>query len=159
MMVCLLEDWFWLLRRRVASEYHNPGAVPLCPSGYHIHHSDMSSECTFWGSHIKDSLKQTGEICLDVLKSQWSPAWTISAACTAVRALLESPEPDSPLNVDAGTIFVDWRSHSSKPFKVRWSRGLRLLGEDVYTPTRNIGCDQSLKPRHLKRWKLPIRGH
>lgn len=37
-----------------------------------------------------------------MLKSQWSPAWTISTACTAVRALLESPEPDSPLNIDAG---------------------------------------------------------
>ena len=45
---------------------------------------------------------QTGEICLDVLRNQWSPAWTISTACTAVRALLESPEPDSPLNIDAG---------------------------------------------------------
>jgi len=47
---------------------------------------------------------QTGEICLDVLKGQWSPAWTISTACTAVRALLESPEPDSPLNVDAANL-------------------------------------------------------
>jgi len=45
---------------------------------------------------------KTGEICLDVLRNQWSPAWTISTACTAVRALLESPEPDSPLNIDAG---------------------------------------------------------
>jgi peroxin-4 len=46
----------------------------------------------------------TGEICLDVLKNQWSPAWTISTACTAVRALLESPEPDSPLNIDAANL-------------------------------------------------------
>ena len=47
-------------------------------------------------------LYETGEICLDVLRTQWSPAWTISTACTAVQALLESPEPDSPLNIDAG---------------------------------------------------------
>lgn len=45
---------------------------------------------------------QTGEICLDVLSSQWSPAWNLSSACTAVIALLDDPEPDSPLNVDAG---------------------------------------------------------
>lgn len=45
---------------------------------------------------------KTGEICLDVLGSQWSPAWTLSSALTAVIALLDSPEPDSPLNVDAG---------------------------------------------------------
>lgn len=45
---------------------------------------------------------KTGEICLDVLGAQWSPAWTLSSALTAVIALLDAPEPDSPLNVDAG---------------------------------------------------------
>lgn len=47
---------------------------------------------------------QTGEICLDVLQSQWSPAWTLHSACTAVLALLDAPEPDSPLNVDAANL-------------------------------------------------------
>lgn len=45
---------------------------------------------------------QTGEICLDVLKDQWSPVWTLASACLAVQALLAAPEPSSPLNVDAG---------------------------------------------------------
>ncbi len=45
-----------------------------------------------------------GEICLDVLKEQWTPAWGLSSACTAVLALLDAPEPDSPLNVDAATL-------------------------------------------------------
>lgn len=48
--------------------------------------------------------RKTGEICLDVLGSQWSPVWTLSSALTAVIALLDSPEPDSPLNVDAGEL-------------------------------------------------------
>ncbi|PKI85213.1 E2 ubiquitin-conjugating enzyme [Malassezia vespertilionis] len=48
---------------------------------------------------------KTGEICLDVLQSQWSPAWTLHSACTAVLALLDVPEPDSPLNVDAANLF------------------------------------------------------
>ena len=46
----------------------------------------------------------SGEICLDILKSEWSPAWTLSSACTAIRALLSAPNPDSPLNCDAGNI-------------------------------------------------------
>lgn len=47
---------------------------------------------------------QTGEICLDVLKTDWSPAWTLASALLAVQSLLASPEPSSPLNVDAGAL-------------------------------------------------------
>ncbi|WFD01802.1 E2 ubiquitin-conjugating enzyme [Malassezia obtusa] len=47
---------------------------------------------------------KSGEICLDVLQSQWSPAWTLQSACTAILALMDVPEPDSPLNVDAANL-------------------------------------------------------
>jgi peroxin-4 len=56
-----------------------------------------------------------GEICLDVLQNQWTPAWTLSSACTAITALLDAPEPDSPLNVDAATLYrtADHRAYRS----------------------------------------------
>lgn len=48
----------------------------------------------------------TGEICLDLLSpTSWSPAWRLQSCLTAVLALLEDPEPDSPLNVDAAAVF------------------------------------------------------
>ena len=46
----------------------------------------------------------SGEICLDILKQEWSPAWTLSSACTAIRALLSAPNPDRPLNCAAGNV-------------------------------------------------------
>ncbi|KAJ2476215.1 E2 ubiquitin-protein ligase peroxin 4 [Coemansia sp. RSA 2131] len=47
---------------------------------------------------------ETGEICLDILKTQWSPAWTLTSTCLAIHVLLASPEPGSPLNCDAANL-------------------------------------------------------
>ena len=42
------------------------------------------------------------QVCLDILKSAWSPVWNLSSLCRAICALLAHPEPSSPLNCDAG---------------------------------------------------------
>ena len=47
---------------------------------------------------------QSGEICVDILKSSWTPAWTLNSVCRAIISLLSHPEADSPLNCDAGNL-------------------------------------------------------
>ncbi|BAM79538.1 similar to ubiquitin conjugating enzyme E2 [Cyanidioschyzon merolae strain 10D] len=47
---------------------------------------------------------RTGEVCLDILQSAWSPAWSLASCLRAIQLLLSEPEPSSPLNCDAGNL-------------------------------------------------------
>ncbi|PWN35300.1 ubiquitin-conjugating enzyme [Meira miltonrushii] len=76
--------------------------VITVPASYPTKPPSMRFVTRLWHPNVS---WKTGEICLDVLSSQWSPAWNLSSALTAVIALLDAPEPDSPLNVDAATVF------------------------------------------------------
>jgi peroxin-4 len=59
----------------------------------------MLTKCFHPNIHFK-----TGEICLDILKTAWTPAWTLTAVCRAIIALLHDYVADSPLNCDAGNL-------------------------------------------------------
>ncbi|KEG00299.1 ubiquitin-conjugating enzyme E2, putative [Plasmodium vinckei vinckei] len=56
----------------------------------------------------------TGALCMDILKTNWSPAWTIQSLCRAILFLLNEPNAESPLNCDAGNLI---RSGDVKGFK------------------------------------------
>ena len=53
----------------------------------------MKFETKVWHPNISS---QTGAICLDILKNEWTPALTIRTALISLQALLCAPEPDDP---------------------------------------------------------------
>lgn len=80
---------------RVGGQWHLtisvPAAYPNNPPEVHF----QTPIC-----HPNVSFK-TGEICLDLLKTSWTPAYGIVSTLEAVQQLLSAGgEPDSPLNLD-----------------------------------------------------------
>ncbi|XP_057972591.1 ubiquitin-conjugating enzyme E2 27 [Malania oleifera] len=63
------------------------------PDGYPFEPPKMQFATKVWHPNISS---QSGAICLDILKDQWSPALTLKTALLSIQALLSSPEPDDP---------------------------------------------------------------
>ncbi|RVX18048.1 hypothetical protein VitviT2T_025615 [Vitis vinifera] len=65
----------------------------VLPDGYPFEPPRMQFATKVWHPNISS---QSGAICLDILKDQWSPALTLKTALLSVQALLSAPQPDDP---------------------------------------------------------------
>ena len=79
---------------RFSLEIHVPSSYPMTPPSIKFR-TPICHPNVHW---------RTGEVCVDILKTAWSPAWGLVSALQAIQALLSDPEPDSPLNCDAGNL-------------------------------------------------------
>ena len=58
-----------------------------------------------------------GNICIDILKDQWSPIYDIKSILTSIQSLLTDPNPSSPANVEAAKLYNDYIQEYHKKVK------------------------------------------
>ncbi|ARF09360.1 ubiquitin-conjugating enzyme E2 [Catovirus CTV1] len=63
------------------------------------------------------NVSSSGEICLDILKDQWSPALSVSKVLLSICSLLSDPNANDPLNGEVASIYKNNKSDFEK--KVR----------------------------------------
>ncbi|KAK7755274.1 E2 ubiquitin-protein ligase peroxin 4 [Diatrype stigma] len=116
------EEGRWLLRITIPPTY--PLQPPRIAFATPVVHANVALE--------------TGEICLDLLNSSdsgsgktsaWTPAYSVLECVRAVRMLLASPEPDSPLNVDAAALLRAGDAMGARRLVEFWCRDFRYDGE------------------------------
>lgn len=73
------------------------------PTDYPFGPPKMKFITKVWHPNVSS---QTGAICLDILKDQWSPALTIKTAMLSLQALLCSPEPNDPQDAQVANMYL-----------------------------------------------------
>lgn len=99
-------EWIGFIKGPVGTPYEDGHFfLDICiPSDYPYNPPKIKFSTKIWHPNISS---QTGAICLDVLKTEWSPALTIRTALLSIQALLSDPQPDDPQDAEVAKMYKE----------------------------------------------------
>jgi len=80
------------------------------PENYPFASPKVDFTNNIWHPNVGNS----GNICLDILKEQWTPALKLSAVLLSISSLLNEPNPASALNSEAGRQYTSNRDEYNR---------------------------------------------
>lgn len=110
----------------------------------------MKFETKIWHPNISS---QTGAICLDILKDEWSPALTIRTALLSLQALLCSPEPDDPQDAVVASQYKNNReafNQTARNWTQEHAKDPQIIYEEKVKRLCEMGFEQEIVREALK---------
>lgn len=74
------------------------------PADYPYNPPKISFVTKVWHPNVSS---QTGAICLDILKHEWSPALSIRTALLSIQAMLADPVPTDPQDAEVAKMLIE----------------------------------------------------
>lgn len=121
------------------------------PKQYPFEPPKMKFTTKIWHPNISS---QTGAICLDILKDQWSPALTIKTALLSLRALLSAAEPNDPQDAEVAKMYIGDRKKFEKTAKFwtdTYAKEKKVNYDEMINSLQDMGFDKASAKKALEK--------